>query len=284
MKERQKAILGLAIAATLWSTGGLFIKLIDMNPIAIAGIRSGIAALVMLVYLRKPKIHLNKINIMASVVYALLLMTFVGANKLTTAANAILLQYTSPIWVILFAHFFLKEKIRRSDLLTVGAVLCGMILFFVGSINGGSVLGNSIALSSGVFQAGLIILTKLQKEGSAIEIPLLGNILTFVVSVPFIPHKIPHTSSIMALLTLGVIQCGISYIFYMRSIKHVTSVEAILIPVLEPLLNPVWVFIFTGEAVAINTLLGGAIVIGSIVGREFLTSKNKELTKQETVV
>ncbi len=125
MDTRKKALLGLAIAATLWSTGGMFIKMIDLNPIAIAGIRSGIAAIVMLIYLKKPKIHLNKINLFGALIYAALLLTFVGANKLTTAANA---------------------------------VFCGMILFFTGSFHGGSLLGNGIALCSGMLQAALIII------------------------------------------------------------------------------------------------------------------------------
>ena len=277
MKERQKSILGLAIAAVLWSTGGLFIKLIDMNPIAIAGIRSGIAAIVMMIYLKKPKIHFNKITILASIVYALLLLTFVGANKLTTAANAIFLQYTSPIWTIIFAHIILKEKIRRSDITTICAVICGMALFFIDSFSGGSLLGNGIALLSGLFQVGLIIFTKMKTDGSAIEIPLLGNMITFIVSIPFIPHSSPGITSISMLLVLGVIQCGISYIFYMNSIRQVTSVEAILIPVLEPLLNPVWVFLFVGEKMSSTTILGGAIVICSILWNEVVIGKRTKL-------
>lgn len=270
MDTRKKALLGLAIAATLWSTGGMFIKMIDLNPIAIAGIRSGIAAIVMLIYLKKPKIHLNKINLFGALIYAALLLTFVGANKLTTAANAIFLQYTSPIWVIIFASLILKERIKKTDFVTIGAVFCGMILFFTGSFHGGSLLGNGIALCSGMLQAALIIMTKLQKEGSPIEISLLGNLLTFAISIPFLPHAMPDGSTIGALLLLGVFQCGIPYIFYMNSVRKVSSLEAILIPVLEPLFNPVWVFLFAGEGISANTLLGGAIIISSILANELL--------------
>ena len=277
MNTRQKAISGLAVAAILWSFGGLFIKLIEMNPIAIAGIRSGIAAIVMLIYLKKPKIHLNKITILGAIVYAMLLLTFVGANKLTTAANAIFLQYTSPIWTIILAHFILKEKIRKHDFITIFAVIGGMGLFFMNSFSGGSLLGNVIALSSGLFQAGLIILTKLKTEGSAIEIPLLGNIITFIISIPFIPHRSPGAVSISILLILGVIQCGISYIFYMNSIRKVTSLEAILIPVLEPLLNPVWVFLFVGEKMSPTTILGGTIVVGFILWNEIAIGRQPEV-------
>ena len=276
LKDREKAIIYLAIAACLWSTGGLFIKLVDMNPIAIAGIRSGIAAVVMLIYLRKPVFHFDRINITGAFVYASLLLCFVGANKLTTSANAIFLQYTSPVWVILMAAIILKEKIRRSDCITVIAVLLGMALFFVGGFGGGTPLGNGIALVSGVFQAGLVIVTKMQKRGSAVEIALLGNILTLLISIPFIPHKIPDTTSILALLFLGIFQLGIPYIFYMLAIKKVTSVEALLIPVLEPLLNPVWVFLFTGEKVAITALFGGIIVISSILINELVTTWKKK--------
>ncbi|NTV78501.1 MAG: EamA family transporter, partial [Clostridiales bacterium] len=198
------------------------------------------------------------------------------ANKLTTSANAIFLQYTSPVWVMLMAALILKEKIRRSDCITVIAVLLGMALFFVGGFGGGTPLGNVIALTSGVFQAGLVIVTKKQKAGSPVEIALLGNFLTFFVSLPFIPHKIPDTTSILALLFLGVFQLGIPYIFYMLAIKRVTSVEALLIPVLEPLLNPVWVFLFTGEKVAITALIGGTVVICSVVMNELVSAWKKK--------
>lgn len=275
--DRKRAILYLAFAACLWSTGGLFIKLINMNPIAIAGIRSGIAAIVMFLYLGKAKITINKMNVAGACTYAALLFSFVGANKLTTSANAILLQFTSPVWVIIITAIVLKEKVRRADYITVVAVLSGMLLFFIGSFGKGTILGNVIACFSGVFQALLVILLQKHKGGSAVEVTLLGNVLAFLISIPFLPHQIPPISSSIYLLLLGVLQLGIPYIFYTLAIKRVSSMEAILIPVLEPLLNPLWVFLFTGEKVAWTALLGGFIVISSIVINEFILEHDARL-------
>lgn len=271
--DRRKSILYLALAACLWSTGGLFIKLINMNPIAIAGIRSGIAAIVMFLYLGKARITINKINIAGACTYAVLLFSFVGANKLTTSANAIFLQFTSPIWVIIITAVVLKEKIKRADCITVAAVLSGMLLFFIGSFGKGTIFGNVIACFSGVFQALLVILLQKHKEGSVVEVTLLGNVLAFLISIPFLPHQMPPASSVLYLLLLGVLQLGIPYIFYTLAVKRVSSMEAILIPVLEPLLNPLWVFLFTGEKVAWTALLGGFIVISSIVINEFMLER-----------
>ncbi len=277
--DRKKAILYLAMAACLWSTGGILIKLIDMNPIAIAGIRSGIAAIVMFLYLGKVRITINKINIAGACTYVALLFSFVGANKLTTSANAIFLQFTSPIWVIIITAIILKENIKRSDYLTVVAVLSGMLLFFIGSFGKGTMLGNIIACFSGIFQALLVILLKKHKEGSVVEVTLLGNVLTFLIAVPFIPHQIPSASSSLYLCLLGVVQLGIPYILYTLAIKQVSSIEAILIPVLEPLLNPFWVFLFAGEKIAPTVLIGGAIVISSIVFNEFISLRDSRINQ-----
>lgn len=269
--NRKKALLYLVIASVLWSMGGLFIKLIDWNPMAIAGARSGIAAIVMIIYLKMQKstrIHLSKIKLLGGLTYASLPILFVTANKLTTSANAILLQFTAPIWVALFSGLFLKEKIRKSDWITIIAVMLGMLLFFVGDLNGGNILGNFIAILSGISMAGVVIFLKLVDEGSPVEITLIGNVITFIIGLPFLTLCIPSKISllsIVSILILGIFQLGISYIFYTASIKHVSSVEAILIPVLEPLLNPIWVFIFTKEAPKSCALLGGAIVITALL-------------------
>ncbi len=270
--NRKKAIVYLIIASILWSIGGLFIKLVDLNSVAIAGLRSGIAAIVMLVYLKKPVIHFNKINIMGALCYSGTLFCFVFANKLTTSANAIFLQFTASIWVVIFSAIFLKEKARRSDLITILFVLSGMALFFTGNLGGGSLAGNLVALLSGIVMAGMIIFLKIS-IGAAVEITFLGNILTFLVSIPFLPGQLPDTTSLLSLLVLGVFQLGISYILYTLAVKQVSSVEAILIPVIEPLLNPVWVLIFTGEAMGTNSLIGGSIIILAVVINELSIEK-----------
>lgn len=269
MKEqRKKAILYLVAASVLWSIGGLFIKLVDWNPMAIAGARSGIAAIVMLLYLKRPIKHLGKTKLLGACTYASLVIFFVTANKLTTSANAILLQFTAPIWVVLFSKLFLKEKIKKYDLTTIIFVILGMILFFMGDLRSGTIIGNFIAILSGISMAGMVIFLKLLGDDSPVEMTFLGNIITFIIALPFFFQSVPNLNSILGLLMLGIFQLGISYILYTLAIKYVSTIEAILIPVLEPLLNPVWVFLFTGESPGTYAFIGGAIVIIAIITRE----------------
>jgi len=272
-KHQKKAILYLITASILWSIGGLFIKLVNWNPMAIAGARSGIAAIVMLLYLKKPVIRLGKIKLLGACTYASLLIFFVTANKLTTSANAILLQFTAPIWVVLFSKFFLNEKIKKHDLSTIVLVMLGMILFFIGDLRGGTFIGNFIAILSGISMAGMVIFLKLLDDDSPVEMTFLGNIITFIIAIPFFFHSVPNLNSILYLLILGIFQLGISYIFYNLAIKHVSPIEAILIPVLEPLLNPIWVFLFTGESPGTYAFIGGAIVLIAISTRELCIKK-----------
>lgn len=267
--NRKKAVVFLVVTAFLWSIGGLFIKLVDWNPIAIAGARSGIGAVIMLLYLKKPlrSLKLGKIKLLGACSYASLLILFVTANKLTTSANAILLQFTAPIWVALFSGWFLKEKPTKSDWITIIIVLFGMTLFFIGDLKSGNIAGNFVALLSGIAMAGVIIFLKLQDESSPVEMTLIGNIFTFIIGLPFFFLSVPSLKSISGLLILGIFQLGIPYILYATAIKHVSAIEAILIPVIEPLLNPVWVFLFTKESPGIYTFIGGMIVIIAIITR-----------------
>lgn len=267
-KGRKKALIYLIIASVLWSIGGIFIKIIDWNPIAIAGARSGIASVVMLFHLRKPVKHFGKTKLLGACSYASLLILFVTANKLTTSANAILLQFTAPIWVVLFSRWFLKEKTKKCDWIIIIIVILGMTLFFIGDLRSGNITGNFIAILSGVAMAAMVIFLKLQHESSPVEMTLLGNIITFIIGVPFFFLSFPSLKSILGLLILGIFQIGISYILYATAVKDVSTLEAILIPILEPLLNPVWVFLFTGESPGKYAFLGGIIVITAIVTRE----------------
>ena len=280
MMNRKKAIIYLVLASVLWSIGGLFIKLADMNSVAIAGLRSGISAVVMIIYLRKPVIHISKMNVLGGISYSCLLFCFVIANKLTTSANAIFLQFTGPIWMVIFSAILLKEKPRKSDLATIAFVLAGMALFFTGNLGAGSMAGNLVALLSGVFMAAMVLFL-IHSHGSPVEITLLGNVITFIISIPFLPRHMPDAISILSLLALGIFQLGISYILYSLAIKHVTAIEGILIPVIEPLLNPIWVLLFTGEKMGIFSLVGGAIIIGSVLVHELYIEK--QLKKEVSV-
>ena len=200
--------------------------------------------------------------------YAACTITFCTATTLTSAANAILLQYTAPVWVALLGAWLLREPATRVDWLTIAAALGGMTLFFHGNLSLGEIAGDLLALLSGVCFAAMTIALRRQRDGSAVESIILGNALAFAVGLPWIitAPPLPPTGW-AALLALGTVQLGVSYWLYARAIRHVTALEAVLIPVIEPVLNPVWVLIFVGERPSGWGLAGGVIVLGAVTAR-----------------
>jgi drug/metabolite transporter (DMT)-like permease len=273
-KTRMLGILGVIAASVLWSTAGFLIKLVSWSPVPIAGVRSLIAAIVIFIYLKKPKFTFSKAQIIAAVAMAATMLLFVTANKMTTAANAILLQFTAPIFVALLSVFVLKEKVPRLDWLIIVIVLGGLSLFFLDKMTMGNMIGNLLAILSGFTFAVMIVALRFQKDASPIESTLMGNLITFLVTIPFIAKApMPDLTSIIGLILLGIFQLGFSYILFAKAIKYVTAVEGILVNVLEPLCNPLWVFLFIGELPTRNALIGGIIVLTAITVRSMLLVK-----------
>ncbi|EGW35931.1 DMT family transporter [Desulfosporosinus sp. OT] len=266
-KERPRALLLLAGTATMWSLGGLLIKSVNASPLSIAGSRSAIAVVLLLLVLKKPKLTWSVAQIGAALAYAATSMLFVTATKTTTAANAVLLQFTAPIYVAIFSSWLLKEKTKLLDWITVFLVMGGMVLFFLDNLSTKSILGNGIAAASGVSFAFFIMFMRMQKDGSPLESVLLGNVFTAAIGLPFLAWSAPDATGWLFLVILGVVQLGIPYILFSRAIKHATALEAILIPVIEPLLNPVWVFLILGEAPGLLAIIGGFIVLSAITVR-----------------
>ncbi len=264
---KSRAIVFLITTALLWSSGGILIKMVPWNSIAIAGARSAIAALVILAFRRKMHFNWGFAQLGGTVCYSGTVILFVSATKLTTAANAILLQYTAPIYVALLSYWLLKERITRSDLFTIIAAFGGMLLFFLDDLSKGGLWGNIIAILSGVAFAGTAIFLRMQKDHSPLESVFLGNILTFLIGIPFMTGSLPNAKGWLGLVLLGVFQLGCSYILYSEAIKHVTALEGILIPILEPILNPIWVFLIIGEAPGFWAIIGGVIVLISVTLR-----------------
>jgi len=266
--SRRTAIALLLFAAVLWSLGGLLIKSVHWNPLAIAGARSAIAAVLIGLVVRRPHFHWSGAQVGAAFAYAATVVLFVLATRLTTAANAILLQYTAPVYVALLSHWFLRERIRWIDWATIGAAFAGMGLFFLDSLSPAGFWGNLAAIASGFSFAWLVLLMRKQKAGSTIESVLLGNIVTAILCSPFYFSHFPTgLSDWSALLILGLFQLGLSYLCYAIAIKFVTAIEAILIPVVEPILNPIWVLLFLGEKPGAWAIVGGAVVIGAVTAR-----------------
>ncbi len=271
--HRNAAVLMLAAAAVLWSLGGLLIKSVELHPLAIAGVRSSVALLVILCFVGKPRFNWSRAQLGAALAYAATVILFVAANRLTTAANAILLQFTSPIYVALLAQKFLGEKTSTLDWMTIATTMGGVALFFMDLLSPAGMLGNVLALLSGVSFATLVVLLRSQKEGSPILSILLGNGVTALIGLPFLTLGLPVAADWLPLLVLGVVQLGIPYILYSLAIKHVSALDAILIPILEPMLNPVWVFLVLGEVPGQWALVGGVIVMASVTIRHVHVSR-----------
>ncbi len=276
---RLRGICLLLLASTLWSTGGLFIKWVDWNPLAIAGCRSAIAALVIAFSFRNATVRWkSKPLLLGAVCYAGTMLTFVAATKLTTAANAILLQYTSPVYVAILGALFLREKVTLRDVLTLLCVAGGMYLFFQDQMSPGHLYGNLLAIACGMISAVMIVALRRQKNASPFGSILLGNVLTFFCGLPFMFAGQPSLRGWLALLILGVFQLGISFVLYSIAIKSVTALEASVITMLEPLLNPVWVFLFLGEQPSNSALLGGAILLAALSARYLAPERKKKTT------
>lgn len=264
----RRAVLMLLATAVLWSLGGLLIKGVNWHPVAIAGMRSLIGGTVIaLVFRRELKFTGSFEQIGVAVAYAGTVVLFVVANKLTTAANAILLQYTAPIYVALFSPRFLGERAQRNDWLNLAAIMIGMLLFFGDALSFSGYVGNGVALLSGFCFAWLTLFLRRHREQSVVSALLLGNLLAGLIGLPFMFQSMPDAMSWGGLLLLGVVQLGLPYVMYALALRHIRAVEGILIPMMEPVLNPLWVFLLLGEAPGPSALLGGAMILGAVLFR-----------------
>lgn len=293
--RKPNGVWAMAICASLWSIGGLLIKLVPLHPMSIAGARSLIGGLTILLvtrriphfFVRNPDNSVNKKctldRLLAGIFYSATMLLFVISTKMTTAANAVLLQYTEPIWLIILCRFFLDEKIGKFDYLAIFGVLCGMVLFFSEDLSGGNILGNILALLSGITFAATAVFMRRQKDGNPSDSFILADILTFVVSIPFwfLQDFSISTQGIVALLVLGVFQMGIPSVLYSIGITRVTAVSAALITMLEPLMNPIWVLLFYGEKPSWQALVGGVVILFFITLRVILI--NRKSTKNQAV-
>ena len=273
--NRNRAILLLVLAGSLWSLGGVLIKSIDWPPLAISGLRGGIAAIVIYLYSRGNKITISRSKIVAACCYALVVTLFVMANKLTTAGNAILLQYTAPIYVALFGYMFVGEKSSFIDWMTIVILLTGLGFFFIDELTLDGFTGNILAILSGMSFAALTLLLRKQKDESPSDSILFGNILTLIIGLPIISTSINiEIKPIILVLLLGVFQLGIPYILYTTAIKHVKALDAIIFPIIEPILNPILVFFILGETLGSWAFIGGVLVLGGVVVRGVLKTDN----------
>lgn len=271
--SRQKGILLLVGTAILWSLGGVLIKGVTWNGIAVAGIRSIIAACVILCFMGRPSFKFTWPRIGAVISYAATVLLFVMATKITTAANAILLQYTAPIYTALLGAWLLKERVYKKDVLCILVIFMGMILFFIDSLKAGNVFGDLLALLSGVAFGFMSVFMRMERDNAPMQSIFWGNILAFILTVPFMGEVIVTMPNIVGIVLLGVFQLGLSYVLYSKAIKHVSALEAVLIPIIEPILNPVWVMLLQKEVPSFYAVIGGIIVVAGVTARGIYSKK-----------
>lgn len=272
-----RGALLVALAGLLWSSGGLFIKVAPMSGLAVACARSAITAAFYLLVLRP---RMSQARWGTALAYAGMILTFVSATKTTTAANAIFLQYTGPAYVLLLSPWLLGEKLQRRDVVTVVLSLLGMGLFFVGRVETGQALGNALGVLSGMFFGLSVVLLRRDSTrgaGDAIPSTTLGNLLAAALALPFAAPSLGETFSgpqalaaLVVLLWLGVVQMGLAYLAFTRGLRQVPAGEASLLSMLEPVFNPLWVLLGTGERPGPWALVGGAVVLGAVGLRTLL--------------
>lgn len=268
--QATQAVMALALTAAMWSMGGVLIKLVDLPPLAVAGLRSLVCALFLVAIRGLPAPPRGGAQVGAAVAYAATVVLFVTATKLTTAANAILLQFTAPIYVALLAGRIVGERTSAADWLATALALSGMGLFFMDRLSLSGMWGNLTGLASGVSFAFMVLLLRKQKNGSPYGSLVWGNILAATVCLPFCFEKAPGLTDALGLLVLGVLQLGLPYLLYAWAVRHASAMVSVLVPVVEPLLNPVWVFLVLGERPGPWALVGGAVVLVAVTGRSLL--------------
>lgn len=257
-------------AALLWSTGGLFIKWTKLSGLELSFFRSFFALFTVAFFTRREGFGVNLVSAAGAVLYAVLLILFVLATKETTAANAIFLQYTAPVYLLIFEPLFYKEKFRFRDLITVLVCIGGMALFFVGQLRPQDVKGNVLALASGFCFALYFLLLRHPRARNVNRASsvIYGNLLAVLLTAPWGLAAINSINShdMLSVIYLGVAQIGIAYtLFTVAMARGVRSLDAGIMGYIEPVLNPIWVFLVLGERPSQWALLGGAIIIMAVV-------------------
>jgi DME family drug/metabolite transporter len=260
-----RGLLLIFAAALLWSTGGLGIKALPEPALKVAFYRSAVAAVALFVILRPRGWRVSPGFLVGAASYAACLTTFVVATKLTTAANAIFLQYSGVVWVLLFSPLVLREPLGRRDVMAVTVALGGMALFFVGRLETGNTTGTLRALLSGLCFAVLILALRFERHGGAEAAVTWGNVVAAVALLPFVASDLTLSArSTVVLGLLGVFQIAVAYALFVAGLKQVTATQASLTGMAEPVANPIWVFLLLGEVPSTFAMLGGAVVLAAI--------------------
>lgn len=266
-QSRVTGILTMLGASLCFSTGGVLIKLIPWNPLAINGVRNLIASCVigMYILITHHKLKWNLTVLIGAMSMAGVTTFYTIANKLTSAGNAIVLQYTAPVWIIILMFMLFGKKPDRTEGIATLIVLAGIVCFFFEGISTGNILGDLTALLSGVFYAGVFMLNQFER-GDALSSMFFGQLMCGVFLSPFVLKETQFTALILtAVFVLGTVQVGLAYILFSIGTRYTDPVTASVINAIEPILNPILVAVFYGEKIGRLALIGAAIVIGGVL-------------------
>lgn len=282
--EQKRGKLLIFIAAMLFSLGGLCIKQIPWNGLAINGGRSLISCAILYGYIRlhKKKLVLSKGTLLGAVSVFGTTVLYSCANTLTTAANAILMQFVAPVFIILLTWIFFHERPKRLDVITCMLVFGGIACFVLDGLQRGNLLGNILALGSGLGYAGVFMMNRMP-GGDAFSSAIIGQFTGGLVGIPFILRETDFSvTPLIAVIVLGVFQLGLAYICFCSGIKHTDPVTGVLITGIEPIMNPLLVAIFVGEMISPIAAVGGAIVLVTITVYNVILAK-KTVQEKQTV-
>ena len=269
MTDRTRGTLFIVAASILWSTGGIGIKAVADSGLKVTFYRSLFAAFALMIVLGRNiwgrrQWKSTPAFVIAIISYAACLTAFVIATKWTTAANAIFLQYAGVVWVLLLSPMVLREPMRARDVIAIAVAMSGMALFFVGRFETRGMAGNGMALVSSVFFAALILVLRREQRAAQAAVTW-GNVVCALAVLPFISRDLALTPRSFAVLAfLGVFQIAIAYVLFVRGLAYVTATQASLTGMLEPVSNPIWVFLFLGENPSAFAIAGALVVLAAI--------------------
>ncbi len=275
-RDRLLGTCYIFMSAVLFSLAGVLIKMISWSSLSINGIRNLFAFLVMAIYLKKihHKIVINKIVILGSVCNLLMNLTFAMATKMTSAANAIVLQFTEPIFLILILWVIWKQKPDKKAVMACIFVFTGILCFFFDELSVSGLVGNILAIVSGILYA-LVFLIKKMKNADFESSIVLSQIVSFFLFMPWYFNETDYSpKNFIFVMILGLFQLGIAYVFLAKGLEQVSPVSASLTSTIEPILNPIWVAIFYGELLRPIAIVGAAIVILSATAYNVINAKN----------
>lgn len=265
--EQKKGLLMIFIASALFSLGGLLIKVIPWQALSVNAWRCGISVCILLLFakLTHHKLVLTPGVLAGAVAMCVTVTCYAASNKLTTAANAILIQFTAPAFVILFLWLLFHERPKKRDIITCLLVFCGIACFFLDGLSAGNLLGNAVALVAGIGYAWVFLLNRIP-GGDPLWSTILGHGLCFFIGLPSLVQETEFSGQIVpCALLLGIFQLGLAYAFFTTGIRTAPPVSASLMAGIEPILNPLLVALVLHEHLTALSLLGGAIVFLSIM-------------------